>query len=158
MSQSGVPGHSPLLSPIHCHVWNRRQFSRDISPAACGAFFPAWSSCKYLSPATQELWQSQAWPREFFTMDFCSSDSTLLTQIICTVLSLIYWLGAFPCVSTNSSAYCLSCSWWSSRSPTKRTGLFPSPPVSSHQPGATGRCWDTATYRRGNPSLKWSAL
>ena len=133
---------APLLLPVHCRVWNRRQFCWDISPAACGAgaFFPAWSSFKCLSPATQELWQSQAWPQELFTVDFRSSNSTSLTQIICTILSLIDWPGAFACVSMNSSAYCLSSSQWSAGSPAQRTGRFPSHPASSHLPWAAGHC------------------
>lgn len=98
------------------------------------AIFSAWSHFMYLSPATQELWQSQAWPllrRSIFTTDFCSNDSAVLTQIICAILSLIYWfLYSYEHELISLPCFLLLLILW------KRTGLFPSPPAPSHLPRA----------------------
>lgn len=138
-----------LLAQLpHSHpgsaVCNYGQFSQDSSPGAARAIFSAWSHFMYLSPTTQELWQSQAWPLlhlSIFTMDFCSNGSALLTQITCTISPLIYWfLYSYEHELISSLSFLLLII------SLKRTGLFPSPPSPSHLPRATGHYWDTATH------------
>lgn len=59
---------------------------------------------------------------------------------------VIYWPGDFSCM--NSSAYCISHSWWSRRSPLKSSALLSFLFTLTH--------WallDTASYRMGDTSL-----
>lgn len=147
--RAGLLGTAPTPSPLLWCVWNHGQFSWDTSLCVPGNFFSLkpFHVPEVSQPASQELWQSQGWPLlhpSIFTVDSSSNDSALITQIICTILSLIYWF-LYSCEHELISSPCFLLLVIS----LKRTGLFPSPPASSHLPGATWHCWGTATHFEG---------
>lgn len=150
-----------LLSPRSTTLFKKLMNGGYIEEGIKGTT-AAWASLRCGLPALQaprswHMWgrrQKKSWRR--FSWDISPAahgagelfpDWNRFRYLSPATQGVIYWPGDFSCM--NSSAYCISHSWWSPCSPLKSSALL----LSFLSSLTHWALLDTAPYRMGNTSL-----